>query len=46
MVTHDPRAARRAKRLLKLTCGTVVSEDVVELPRSRQKREEDARDAA
>jgi putative ABC transport system ATP-binding protein len=28
MVTHDPRAAERAKRLLKLTRGAIVSEEV------------------
>src|SRR3990172_2511864 len=32
MVTHDPRAARRAKRLLKLTRGSIVSaENVVDV---------------
>ena len=30
MVTHDPRAAGRAKRLLKLTGGTIVSENAVD----------------
>jgi putative ABC transport system ATP-binding protein len=43
MVTHDPRAARRAKRSLKLTRGNIVSEDVsVTLTED----EEDALDAA
>jgi putative ABC transport system ATP-binding protein len=45
MVTHDPRAARRAKRLLKLNNGSIISENAVdateELP-----EEDDTRDAA
>ena len=36
MVTHDPRAAERAKRILRLDCGAIVSE----------KRGRDARHAA
>jgi len=36
MVTHDPRAAKRAKRLLKLARGAVVSEKLAD----------EARDAA
>jgi putative ABC transport system ATP-binding protein len=47
MVTHDPRAARRAKRLLKLTCGTIVSaENVVDLSGHSEKDDEEDRDAA
>ena len=47
MVTHDPRAARRAKRLLKLTRGTIVSRRMSSMsPRSSAEDEEDARDAA
>ena len=48
MVTHDPRAARRAKRLLKLTRGSVVSaENVVGVSESSEEREkEEDRDAA
>jgi ABC-type lipoprotein export system ATPase subunit len=47
MVTHDPRAARRAKRLLKLTHGTVVSaENVVDVSKNLAEGEEEARDAA
>jgi putative ABC transport system ATP-binding protein len=45
MVTHDPRAARRAKRLLKLTRGSIVSaENVVNV--SENSEEEEDRDAA
>ena len=45
MVTHDPRAARRAKRLLKLTNGTIVSaENVVGV--SPEEDEEEVGDAA
>jgi putative ABC transport system ATP-binding protein len=45
MVTHDPRAARRAKRLLKLTCGAISSEAVVNADTEGAKADE-ARDAA
>lgn len=41
MVTHDPNAAKRAKRLLKLTRGTIVSEKP-----TGDDEEEEARDAA
>jgi putative ABC transport system ATP-binding protein len=41
MVTHDPRAAKRAKRLLKLTRGTIVSEEPPET-----EEDEESRDAA
>ena len=42
MVTHDPHAARRAKRLLKLTCGSIVSaENVVGLSEKLPEDEED-----
>jgi len=44
MVTHDPRAARRAKRLLKLTRGKIVSENVVDV--AEEVAENEARDAA
>jgi putative ABC transport system ATP-binding protein len=46
MVTHDPRAARRAKRLLKLAAGTIVSENVVDVSEKLTQDEEDALDAA
>jgi putative ABC transport system ATP-binding protein len=47
MVTHDPRAARRAKRLLKLTSGTIVSaENVVDASETPLEDDEEARDAA
>jgi putative ABC transport system ATP-binding protein len=47
MVTHDPRAARRAKRLLKLTRGTIVSaENIVDVSQPPSKDEKEARDAA
>jgi putative ABC transport system ATP-binding protein len=49
MVTHDPRAARRAKRLLKLTRGTIVSaENVVGLSEKSadDENDENACDAA
>lgn len=47
MVTHDPRAARRAKRLLKLTRGTIVSaENVVVDSETPSEDDEEARDAA
>ena len=46
MVTHDPRAARRAKRLLKLTNGTIVSENAVDASEKLTEDEEDALDAA
>ena len=47
MVTHDPRAAKRAKRLLKLTRGTIVSaENVVDVSEKQAEDEEEARDAA
>jgi putative ABC transport system ATP-binding protein len=47
MVTHDPRAARRAKRLLKLTLGTIVAaENVVDGSEKTVEDEEEARDAA
>jgi putative ABC transport system ATP-binding protein len=46
MVTHDPRAARRAKRSLKLTNGTIVSENVVDASVKLAEDEEDALDAA
>lgn len=46
MVTHDPRAARRAKRSLKLANGTIVSENVVDVPVKLAEDEEDALDAA
>jgi putative ABC transport system ATP-binding protein len=42
MVTHDPRAARRAKRLLKLTRGSIVSaENVVGLSEKAAEDDED-----
>jgi ABC-type lipoprotein export system ATPase subunit len=44
MVTHDPRAARRAKRLLKLTNGTIVSEKLTVV--SDKPTEEDDDDEA
>ena len=45
MVTHDPRAARRAKRLLKLTRGTIVSaENVVDVSEKSAEDEEDEED--
>lgn len=47
MVTHDPRAARRAKRLLKLTRGTIVSaENVIDASETASEDDEEARDAA
>ena len=47
MVTHDPRAARRAKRLLKLTRGTIVSaENVVDASEKSKEDDEEDRDAA
>jgi putative ABC transport system ATP-binding protein len=47
MVTHDPRAARRAKRLLKLTRGTIVSaEKVIDASETASEDEEEALDAA
>jgi putative ABC transport system ATP-binding protein len=46
MVTHDPRAARRAKRSLKLANGTIVSENVVDVSVKLTEDEEDALDAA
>lgn len=46
MVTHDPRAARRAKRQLKLAAGTIVSEDIVDASDQPKDDEEEARDAA
>lgn len=47
MVTHDPRAARRAKRLLKLTQGTIVSaENIVDAAETPAEDDEEARDAA
>ena len=48
MVTHDPRAARRAKRLLKLTRGTIVSaENIVDVSgESEDEEDKEARDAA
>jgi putative ABC transport system ATP-binding protein len=33
MVTHDPNAARRAKRLLKLSCGAIVPQNATETVR-------------
>ena len=36
MVTHDPKAARRAKRMLHLEKGTFVQTDIEELERSIQ----------
>jgi putative ABC transport system ATP-binding protein len=46
MVTHDPRAARRAKRLLKLTRGTIASKNVVAVSDEQTENEEEALDAA
>jgi len=47
MVTHDPRAARRAKRLLKLTRGAIVSaENIVDASGTLSEDEKEARDAA
>jgi putative ABC transport system ATP-binding protein len=47
MVTHDPRAAKRAKRVLKLTCGTIVSETATVSEKSAEgEQDEEARDAA
>ncbi len=47
MVTHDPRAARRAKRLLKLTRGAIVSaENIVDASGTLSENEKEARDAA
>ncbi len=47
MVTHDPRAARRAKRLLKLTSGTIVSaEKIVDASEKAEEGEEKDRNAA
>jgi putative ABC transport system ATP-binding protein len=46
MVTHDPRAARRAKRLLKLTNGAIVSENVVDVSVRAAEDDEEDRDAA
>jgi putative ABC transport system ATP-binding protein len=51
MVTHDPRAARRAKRLLKLNQGAIVSENVVDGcekgdPEGSEQDEDEGRDAA
>lgn len=46
MVTHDPRAARRAKRQLKLTRGAIVSENVVDVAEKPAEDEEEDRDAA
>ena len=40
MVTHDPRAAKRAKRLLRLIDGSIVSEN----PDAAQTIEEDEED--
>jgi putative ABC transport system ATP-binding protein len=49
MVTHDPRAARRAKRLLMLSRGSIVSaENIVDVAGPSEESEEpaEARDAA
>lgn len=47
MVTHDPRAAGRAKRLLKLTHGSIVSaENVVDVAKTSDEDKEESRDAA
>jgi putative ABC transport system ATP-binding protein len=46
MVTHDPRAACRAKRQLKLTRGAIVSENAVAAAEKSAEDEEEARDAA
>lgn len=44
MVTHDPRAARRAKRLLRLTAGAIVSESAAPTP--EEAVDEESRGAA
>jgi putative ABC transport system ATP-binding protein len=46
MVTHDPRAARRAKRQLKLSGGAIVSENAVPASEKPAEDEEEDRDAA
>jgi putative ABC transport system ATP-binding protein len=46
MVTHDPRAARRAKRSLKLAGGAIVSENSADVSASSADDEGDNRDAA
>jgi putative ABC transport system ATP-binding protein len=46
MVTHDPRAARRAKRQLRLASGKIVSENVVDVSVKSPNEEEEALDAA
>jgi putative ABC transport system ATP-binding protein len=46
MVTHDPRAARRARRLLKLMDGTIVSENATVVSQNPAEDEEEDRDAA
>jgi putative ABC transport system ATP-binding protein len=50
MVTHDPRAARRAKRLLKLNNGSIISENAVDAseqqPEDDDEGEDENRDAA
>jgi putative ABC transport system ATP-binding protein len=46
MVTHDPRAARRAKRQLKLADGAIVSENAVDVPDKPAEEEEDNRNVA
>jgi putative ABC transport system ATP-binding protein len=49
MVTHDPRAARRAKRLLKLTRGAIISaENIVGLSEKAadDDKDEESSDAA
>jgi putative ABC transport system ATP-binding protein len=48
MVTHDPRAARRAKRLLKLNNGSIISENAVDATEDSPEEDDDdeARDAA
>jgi putative ABC transport system ATP-binding protein len=46
MVTHDPRAARRAKRQLRLANGSIVSENVVDASVKGAEDEKDSLDAA
>jgi putative ABC transport system ATP-binding protein len=46
MVTHDPRAARRAKRQLKLSCGAIVSENTIAVSEKPTEDDEEDRDAA
>jgi putative ABC transport system ATP-binding protein len=46
MVTHDPRAARRAKRILKLSEGSIISEKVADVHEQSEQDEDETLDAA